>query len=203
LLASGDTAGAIDMWQRAKACWPNCTDENESPELLLARLYRDQGEAAQAQMEMKAYCRRTARAFVPRYSLAQFEREAGARDLELRYLQECNRIDPFHRELHVRMGEACEALGQRPQAALEFEMAAAVMPAQDRRYQERGQLAPDAASPEQRQERGALWLRAARLRHGLGDTERAFALLDRVAREATDTEAAADAQALLREWRAK
>lgn len=203
LLATGDVDGAIDQWQRAKACWPACTEQASAPELLLAKLYRDRGDRTQAQMEMKAYCRRTARAFTPRYTLAEFEQEAGNRAEEARYLFECNRIDPFHRQLHVRLGEAYEALGKTAPAALEYEVAAAVSPAFDRRYLQRGVTRPAVDAPEEVAERGTLWLRAARLRHTLGDGERAAELLGRIEREAKGTDAAEEARQLLQEWRRK
>ncbi len=199
----GDAAGAIDQWQRAKACWPSCTEQASAPELRLARLYRDQGDKTQAQMEMKAYCRRTARAFTPRYTLAEFEREAGNREEELRYLIECNRIDPFHRQLHVRLGEAYEALGKRAEAAREFEVAAAVLPELDRRNMRSETPPPAVDSPEQKQERGELWVRAASLRFELGDRERAGLLVERALREAGGTAAAADAQDLRESWRGR
>jgi tetratricopeptide (TPR) repeat protein len=203
LAAAGDLDGAIEQWQRAKACWPTCTDQQTSPELLLARLYRDRGEREQAQMEMKAFCRRTARAFQPRYTLSEFERDAGNRAEEVRYLVECNRIDPFHRELHVRLGDAYEHLGKPAAAALELEVAAAVTPAQDRRYTQRGATRPEADAPEELAERGTLWLRAAKLRRTLGDHERANALLDRIGRDAARTPAAEEAAELRREWTGK
>ncbi len=203
LLASGDQAGAIDMLQRAKACWPGCTEQDTAPELRLARIYREQGEQVQAQMEMKAYCRRTARAFMPRYMLAEFERDAGNRAEQVRYLVECNRIDPFHRELHVRLGEGYEELGKKAEAAREFEVAAAVLPNIDRRYLVRGAEVPDADAPAERQQRAELLLRAARLRAGLGDRELAVALGERILREFADTDAAADVKTLLPEWRGR
>ncbi len=201
LQAAGDTDGAIEQWQRAKACWPGCTEQDSAPELLLASLHRSRGDDTSAQMEMKAYCRRSARAFWPRYELAEFERQSGNRNEQVRYLTECNRIDPFYRELHVRLGEAYEALGKPVQAAGEFEVAAAVLPAFDRRYLQRGTTRPADDAPEEREERGALWLRAAKLRHGAGDQELARELLARIAREAPGTDAADSAQALLEQWR--
>jgi tetratricopeptide (TPR) repeat protein len=164
LLAHGDQDEAAAQWQRAKACWPNCTEQQTSPELRLARLYRDLGDRTRAQMEMKTYCRRTARAFVPRYTLAEFEQEAGNINEQVRYLVECNRIDPFHRELHVRLGEAYEKLEKPAQAAREYEVAAAVLPDFDRRYLVRGAQKPEADAPAELEERGGLWLRAARIR---------------------------------------
>lgn len=203
LLALGDPAGAIDQWQRAKACWPSCTEQETAPELRLAKLYRDQGDRTQAQMEMKAFCRRTARAFAPRYTLAEFERESGNRREELRLLLECNRIDPFHRELHVRLGDAYEAVEQPAQAALEYEVAAAVSPAQDRRYLARDATAPEPDGPDERAERGSLWVRAAELRNRIGDRERAEQLLARAVEQAAGTDAAERAAALQREWRGR
>lgn len=203
LLAAEDVDGAIDQWQRAKACWPACTEGDSAPELLLARVYRDRGDRTQAQMEMKAYCRRSARAFTPRYTLAEFEKESGNRTEEARFLVECNRIDPFHRELHVRLGEAYEELGKLAPAALEYEVAAAVSPAFDRRYLARGATRPAVDAPEELAERGQLWLRAATLRHQLGDTERAVGLLERIGREAKGSAAHEASEPLLQEWRRK
>lgn len=201
LLAAGDADAAAVQFQRAKACWPNCTEQDKAPELRLARLYRDRGDATQAQMEMKAYCRRTARAFTPRYTLAEFEREAGNFAQQAQYLVECNRIDPFHRELHERLGAAYEQLGKAAQAAREYEVAAAVVASMDRRYLPRGSQPPEDDAPSEREARGRLWLRAARIRHELGDAARARELLARVVADAPGTDAAGDAQALQQEWR--
>tara|TARA_R110002072_G_scaffold87129_6_gene196690 strand:+ start:9388 stop:12348 length:2961 start_codon:yes stop_codon:yes gene_type:complete len=203
MLKLGNEKGAIDQWQRAKACWPSCTEQQTAPELRLAKLYRDQGERTQAQMEMKSYCRRTARAFTPRYTLAEFEKEAGNRRAELQYLIECNRIDPFYREMHVRMGEAYEALGQLPQAALEFEVAAAVLPSVDRAYLTPQAQAPAVDSPEELTTRCELWLRAAKLRHQLKDSERRDKLLQRVIDEDRARDLQAAARDLQQEWRGK
>jgi Tfp pilus assembly protein PilF len=200
LLAHGDPDEAAAQWQRAKACWPGCTEQQLSPELRLARLYRDLGDRTRAQMEMKTYCRRTARAFVPRYTLAEFEQEAGNIEQQVRYLVECNRIDPFHRELHVRLGEAYEKLGTPALAAREYEVAAAVLPDFDRRYLVRGVEKPAADAPAELEERGGLWLRAARLRHKLGDLAAARELLKRLQRDAPRTQAATEATEWQQEW---
>lgn len=201
LLARGDQKGAIAQWEAAKACWPACTEVGSAPELLLARLHRERDETDKALAETKAYCRRSARAFAPRYELATAAREAGDRREEARYLVECNRIDPFHRELHVRLGEAYEALGKPVEAAREFEVAPAVLSEFDRRFVLGGGEKPEAAADAA--ERAALWLRAARMRKGLGDDERAVALLERIGRETSDAPAAAEAATLLAEWRRK
>lgn len=201
LRAAGDDDGAIAQWEAAKACWPACTEVGSAPELLLARLYRERDEADKALAETRAYCRRSARAFAPRLELAAAARDAGDRAEELRWLVECNRIDPFQRELHVRLGEAYEAQGKGALAAREFEVAAAVLPEFDRKFVLGGGERPDAAAD--RDERAALWLRGARLRHSLGDDERAVALLERLGREAAGAPTAAEAAALLLEWRRK
>jgi tetratricopeptide (TPR) repeat protein len=201
LLAAGDADGAIAAWQAAKACWPACTEVGSAPELLLARLHRDRGDAAAALAETKAYCRRSARAFAPRYDLAMAARAAGDAAEAARWFFECNRIDPFHRELHVFLGEALATQGRTAEAAREFEVAAAVLPEFDRRFAVGGGERPELAAD--RAERADLWLRAARLRNGLGDGERAQALLERIAREADDTPAAQVARDLSAEWRRK
>jgi tetratricopeptide (TPR) repeat protein len=201
LLAAGDADGAIAAWQAAKGCWPACTEVASAPELLLARLYRQRGDEAAAMVETKAYCRRSARAFAPRYELATAARAAGDLAEAARWLVECNRIDPFHRELHSRLGEVLEAQRRLPEAAREFEVAAAVLPDFDRRFVVGGAERPDEAA--ERSERAGLWLRAARLRHGLGDDDRATGLLERIGREAAGDPAAATAGELLLEWRRK
>ena len=99
------------------------------------------------------------------------------------------------------MAEACKALGRDAEAARELEVAAAVRPSQDRGYMSPAASAPAADSDEERGARGRLWLEAAELRHGLGDTERRDSLLQRVLREAADTDAAAAALELQQKWR--
>lgn len=203
LLAQGDRAAAEAMYQAAKQCWPTCTEQQEAPELRLARLYRDGGDDARAATEMAAFCKRTARAFQPRYQLAELAQAAGNRDEEQRWLTECNRIDPFHRQLHERLGAAAEALGQRDVAAREYEMAAAVPVQLDRRRGQRGVELPEPDSPPDLAERAGLWLRAARLRGAFGDLERAEALLRRIASEAPDSPAAGQLDAVRQSWRGK
>jgi len=203
LLAVDDSDGAEQQFQRAKACWPGCTEQQNAPELMLAQLYRKLGRNEQALMEMKSYCRRTARAYSPRWSLAEFERQAGNRRKEADYLEQCNRIDPFRRQLHVLLGEAYEALGQQAKAALEYEVGAAVLPALDRRYLTPGAERPAATDPSELQDRGELRLRAARLRWDLGESDRARKLVERVLREGPETEAARSARALQQEWRSR
>ena len=203
LLSQGDVGGAERQFQRAKKCWPNCTEQQNAPELLLASIYRESGRREQALMEMKSYCRRTARAYDPRWQLAEFEREAGNRASEAEYLEQCNQIDPFSRRLHVLLGEAYEALGQDAQAALEYEVAAAVMPPLDRVYMTPQAERPATGDPAEVEARGDLRIRAARLRWQLGARERARELLERVIREGPDTAAASSAAALQQEWRSQ
>ncbi len=200
LLATGDEEGAERQFQSAKACWPNCTEQDNAPELLLARLYRETDRRESSLLELKSYCRRTARAYAPRWLLAEFEREAGNREAELRYLEECNRIDPFRREQHVRMGDALVKLGRAPEAAREYEVAAAVSPVLDRKYTARGAERPATEEPGEREERGELLLLAARLRAEGREFERARALATRVVAELPATKAADEARALLLEW---
>lgn len=201
LLELGDADAAIEMFERAKACWPSCTEQATAPELRIAAIHRGRGDQAKAQAEMKAYVRRTARAFAPRFTLAEFEREAGDRAAELKLLRECNRIDPFYRELHVRMASAYEALGRAAEAAREYEVAAAVRPGQDRAYIGPEAAAPAAGDADEAAARGQLWLQAARLRHALGDQRKRDSLIERVLREASGTPAADEARDLEQKWR--
>jgi tetratricopeptide (TPR) repeat protein len=200
LMSEGDEDGAEEQWQKAKACWPSCTEQDKAPELLLAALYRQTGRRDQALMEMKAYCRRTARAYEPRWMLAEFERESGNREAEAKYLEECNQIDPFRRQLHVLLGEAYEALGRQVMAAREYRMAAAVLPQVDREYLAEGVERPAADDPGERETRAGLLVRSAELLWGAGQTEKARELLRRVQTSAASTDAAQRADELLKEW---
>ena len=93
--------------------------------------------------------------------------------------------------------------GQPAQAALEFEVAAAVNPEADRAYLTPQAQAPAADSPEELTARCKLWLRAAKLRHQLKDSERRDSLLQRVLQEDRVSELQAEARELQQEWRGK
>ena len=101
------------------------------------------------------------------------------------------------------MGEAYEVLERAAEAAREFEVAAAVAPEQDRAYLRPDADRPDSRSPEQRDERGQLWLRAAQLRHRVGDVERRDQLVQRILDEVGDTPAADAARDAQQEWRGR
>jgi len=83
---------------------------------------------------------------------------------------------------------------------LEFEVAAAVLPSLDRKYTARGAERPAVEDPGEREERGGLMVRAAKLRDRLGDRARAVQLAKRVADAWPASAAAAEAKALLQEW---
>jgi tetratricopeptide (TPR) repeat protein len=203
LLKQGDADGAVQQFQRAKACWPACTEPDDAPELLLARLYRDQGQTDQALMEMKAYCQRSGRAYAPRIELADHEHEAGTPAAEARYLEECRSIDPFSRDLHSQLGAAYEALARKAEAALEYEVGAAVPTELDRKWLAHPRDRPADNDRGEAAARAALRLQAAKLRKALGDLPRAEALLERVIRDGGDSEAATAARTLREEWRGK
>jgi hypothetical protein len=185
------------MLEQAKRCWPSCTEQENAPELLLARIWRDRGDRDRAMAEMQAYCQRSGRAYTPRWSLADFARERGDRKEEAKWLSECNQIDPFRRELHQRLGDALLELGDKRAAALEYEVGAAVPLSLDREYLAPGKERPAADDPAERASRGALWLSAGKLRLQLGDADRGRVLLRRVLQEAPGSDAATEAQALL------
>lgn len=193
----GDAPGAEAMYRAAMKCWANCTDQEVAPELLLAQLLRGKDRDGEVLDLLRSYCKRTGRAYAPRIQLAAAARTAGNREEELRLLTECNRIDPFGRDLHVKMAEALEALGRKADAAREFTVAAAVLADLDRsRVMRRGPAEPvdpaeDAAA------RAALWARAATLHEDVGDKEAARSLWERILRDAADSPSAAEARVRL------
>ncbi|MEY3163129.1 MAG: hypothetical protein RIT25_3124 [Planctomycetota bacterium] len=193
----GNARGAEAMYRAAMKCWPNCTEQEVAPELLLGRLLREQGRAAEALELLRGYCSRTGRAYAPRIQLATAARAEGNREEELRWLTECNRIDPFSRELHVKMGEALEALGRKAEAAREYTVAAAVLAELDRtRVLGRGPAEPEDPAADAAA-RAELWVRAAVLHEALGDKDAARTLWERVLRDAADSPSAAEARARL------
>ena len=107
---------------------------------------------------------------------------------------------------HERMGEAYQALGRLPEASLEFEVAAAVQPDADRAYMSPGAEKPAADSDEELRTRSRLRLRAAKLRHEVGDAERRDNLLERVLQESRTsglTEIESEVIDLQQKWRGK
>ncbi|MCA8956836.1 MAG: tetratricopeptide repeat protein, partial [Planctomycetes bacterium] len=202
----GQPDAALRQYQAAKACWPRCTEQELSPQLRIANLLRAQGKLTEAMMEMKAFCKLTARAFRPRKQLAEYARGLGNRAEEARFLEECIQIDPFMRSIHDRLGDAYVKLGKLELARREYEVALAVVPALDREYVQRpGQRqrpqVPAIDSPEQKAERGALCVKVARVRWALGDRDGARAFLDRAAKEAPDSPASDEAAKLRAEWK--
>lgn len=198
---NGDFDGALEQYQRAKACWPQCTDQGVAPNLLLAQLLQKLDRKTEAMMELKAFVQRTGRAFRPRIELAAMERDLGNRAEEAALLEQAVWIDPFMRELHVSLGDAYEELGRTEEALREFRVALAVQPQMDRAHlgMDPGQI-PDRASVGERGARAGICLRIARLHWKLGNQEDAFHFLDRVEGEAPDGDSAETARELRHSW---
>lgn len=201
LAEKGDVDGAIDQFQRAKACWPQCTDQAVAPNLLLAKLLRQNDRETEAMMELKAFVQRTGRAFAPRLELAALEKRNGNRHEEAKLLQEAVWIDPFMRDLHLRLGDAYEAIGKKEEALREFRVALVVRSEADRENMDKdaGEIS-DPASSGERELRAGICLRIARLLRGLGRAEEALTYLDRVEAEAVDSDAADQARELRSSW---
>lgn len=196
-----DVDGAVAQYQAAKACWPGCTDQNVAPEVLLYRVLRAAGRTEQAWMELKSFVRRTGRTFRLRLELAEFENSQNNREEEARLLEEALQIDPFMRELHVRLGNAYRELRRYEDAAREYQVAIAVPTALDRAWLDTpaDQIpAPDA--PQEREARATIALELARMLRLLRKDEEAFAALQRAEQEGAGTDIADAAAELRREW---
>jgi tetratricopeptide (TPR) repeat protein len=202
LEAQGELDEALKQYQLAKRCWPKCTDQGLSPQLRLAQVLRRQGRETEAMMELKAFCKLTARAFKPRLQLAKFEREQGSREAEARFLREAIQIDPFMREVHERLGDALVALEQPAAALAEYRVGLAVPTKLDRAHVGKpAAQVPDPAAPEEAAARARLALKAARLCRQLGRRQAAAAFLDRVIAEAPDSDLADEARELRSKWK--
>jgi tetratricopeptide (TPR) repeat protein len=198
LLQEGDQEAAIEQLLAAKACWPTCTDQATSPEILLARLYREAGREEEALAELAAFCSRTARAFEPRRQLAAHARESGDRAREAEFLEEMVSIDPFARSVHEDLAGAYEELGRLAEAARELEVALAILPPMDRDHMgdAPGEI-PRIDGPDFREEQAALCIRLGRILAGLGRDDGARRAYERALAESPDGDAAAEARQLL------
>ncbi|MDP6928151.1 MAG: tetratricopeptide repeat protein, partial [Planctomycetota bacterium] len=200
LEGADDAAGAIEQYQRAKDCWPGCTDQKVAPSLLLARLYRELGRQDDAMVELRAFCELTGRAFQPRLELAEIERKRGDRRAEARYLREAAEIDPFLRRLHVRLGDALVALEQLPAAIKEYEVALAVPADLDRDNVLSDPSAPPIGEADSAEAGGAaICVKLARIYLQMEESGKAQAWLSRAIEMAPDSDAAEQARSLRRE----
>ncbi len=198
----GKQDGAYKQYQFAKRCWPHCTDQKLSPQLRLAKLLARQGRNTEAMMELKSFCKLTARAFAPRLRLAEYERELGNHEAEARFLSEAVQIDPFMRELHERLGDALVTIGQPEAAMAEYQVGLAVPTRLDRAHLGKPAAeVPDAAAPEEATARGRLALKVARLCWRLGRKKAAAQFLDRVIAEVPESDLADEARELRAKWK--
>jgi tetratricopeptide (TPR) repeat protein len=199
LLQRGEVDGAIEQYQAAKLCWPGCTDQGAAPELALAGIYREAGRRAEAMAELRTYCARTARAYAPRLELAAFAAENGARQEEIELLEQAVQIDPFARQVHLRLADAYEAVGRPQDMIRELEVALAVVPGIDRDHAGKPPAeVPRIDAPEFREEQAGICVRLGRALRGLGRDEAARRAFERAIVEAPGGEAADAARSLLR-----
>lgn len=201
LESQDDLDGAMDQYQRAKGCWPDCTDQNVAPSLQLGRVLTALDRNTEAMMELKSFCSRTARAFSPRLKLADYEQVQGNRKLEAEYLEQAIRIDPFMRTLHIRLADAYEAIDRQSDAIAELEVALVVPPSADRAYLADPSSAPESDSEAERLNLAEINLRLAVMYHRQGDDISAFARLDKVQEQAPGTEFADRARSHREDWR--
>ncbi len=195
LLQEGDRDAALEQLLAAKVCWPTCTDQGASPEILLARLYREAGREDEALAELASFCARTARAFEPRRQLAAHAQTSGDRAREAALLEQMVAIDPFARSVHEDLASAYEALGRLAEAARELEVALAILPSMDRDHMgdAPGEV-PRVDGPAFREEQAALCVRLGRILAELGREDGARRAFERALVESPDGEAAAEAR---------
>ncbi|MHC5062996.1 MAG: tetratricopeptide repeat protein [Planctomycetota bacterium] len=202
LAARGDVDGAARQFQSAKRCWPGCTDQEVAPSVLLARLYAEAGRRTEAMMELKTFCSRTGRAFQPRLELAAFANAEGDRGQEARLLEEALEIDPFSRDVHLRLADAYLAQGRKSDALRELEVTLAISPVLDRANL--GKPAAEIPRPDDGaylNEQARICLRIAKLLRQLDRREKAMDYLQRILSEYADSSAADEAATLRERWR--
>jgi tetratricopeptide (TPR) repeat protein len=151
---------------------------------------------------VKAFCKRTARAFQPRVQLATYERERGNHKAAAAYLEEAIQIDPFMRSLHQHLGDAYLKLGKLAEARSEYEVGLAVSAEMDREHLGKPAAErPTSESAEEGLARGALCVKIARISYELGDKKAAAIFLDRAAIEAPDSAVSDEVHELRAQWK--
>jgi tetratricopeptide (TPR) repeat protein len=191
----GELEAAVEQYQRAKRCWPQCTDQQSAPQLQLARVLRKLERVDEAAAELAAFCGLTGRAFAPRLELAAHFTGRGDHASAVRYLEEANQIDPFMATLHVRLGDAYVETNQREAAIREYRVSLAVPPKLDRAYMESKEGPPSADDPVVRAARARVMLKLARLHRELQHRDEAARWLDLAKETARDTDAVDDVEA--------
>lgn len=182
LEAEGRIDEALAQYRRAKACWPECTDQADAPELHLARIHALQGDEDLELQELTVFIQRTARAFQPRLRLAAHRAEQGQYAQAAILLKQAVQIDPFMREVHERLAECYVELGDFGLAARELEVAASVPPSLDRAYLSGDPPAPEDDGDEDRAARRDLYERASQLWTRAGNEVRAREAAEKAAR---------------------
>lgn len=202
LESAGKLDEALRQYQAAKSCWPQCTDQASSPLLKISNVLTKQGKLTEAMMEVKAFCKRTARAFDPRVQLANYERENGNHKAAALYLEEAIQIDPFMRLLHSQLGDAYVKLGKLAEARLEYQVGLAVPTEMDREHlSKKPEERPVSDSESEGRARGALCVKLARVCFALGDKKATARYLDRAEVEAPDSPVSDEVHELRAKWK--
>ncbi|MCG8468467.1 MAG: tetratricopeptide repeat protein [Gemmatimonadetes bacterium] len=120
--SEGRSDDAIEMFERAREMFPEYAGP-DAPALLLARLYRDAGDAERAAIRYREYTALNENHFDARIELAELEEQLGNVEGFQAALEGAIWVDPYGPDLHARLAGSYEesgdwARGARERAAL-------------------------------------------------------------------------------------
>ncbi len=136
LLARGQNAEAIPVFERAKALFPEYA-EDESPYRYLAAAYKATGDLRRAAAELQTHTLLNESDYASNLALADMLEQLGDRAGAAAALERAIWISPYDPAIHVRLAEHLAAIGDRKKAVRERRAVVALDPVDraEARYQ--------------------------------------------------------------------
>ena len=136
LLARGQNAEAISVFERAKALFPEYADD-ESPYRLLAEAYKATGDMRRAAAELQAHTLLNESDYASNVALAEMLERLGDRSGAAAALERAIWISPYDPAIHVRLAEHLAATGDKKKVVRERRAIVALDPVDraEARYQ--------------------------------------------------------------------
>jgi tetratricopeptide (TPR) repeat protein len=127
LAADGDTAGAVQHYNRAIELFPYMTGRG-NPYESLAKLLEQKGDAAQAALTLEKLVKTDENNLEALKTVARIRSALGEKQKALDALRGSFFISPFDYKLHTQAGELSVDLKDNAQALTEFQVALALQP---------------------------------------------------------------------------
>lgn len=140
-LAAGDTDGAIEHFEAAKALFPRYAGQG-NPYLALAELYRKQDKKDEARKELEAFAALQATDTEGRLELAKHYQSIGDHDTALRYGREVIQVTPFDPVAHRVLSESLAATDRLSDALDEIALALLLLEESEKKSEAAKKMVP-------------------------------------------------------------